>query len=87
MYEVDCHGLTRNEVIQLLIDIDKNFHSKEIKLITGRGNHSKKPIMDYYCERLWKNPLKETILHYIIHEKKEGARLQEYPTFIIWRKK
>lgn len=43
--------------------------------------------MDYYCERLWKNPLKETILHYIIHEKKEGARLQEYPTFIIWRKK
>ena len=82
MYEIDCHGMTTKEMLYFLENMDENI--KKIKFITGVGNHSKKPIMDYYCTKEWKCPLKVTILNYIVYEKKQGSRIKELPGEIIW---
>lgn len=87
MYEIDCHGLTKKDMIVILNRLYDDTNIFSVKFITGKGNHSKKPIMDYYCQKEWKSPLKETIMNYIIHEKKEGALLQEFPAYLLWRKR
>lgn len=85
MIEKDLHGMTKKEVYNFLLNLNEK-DIKVIKLITGVGRHShNKPQMDYYCEREWKCPIKEVILDYIINEKKEGARITVFPSYIIWR--
>ncbi len=86
MYEIDCHGMTTKDVTVLLHRLYQDSNLSIIKFITGKGNHSKKPIMDYYCQKEWKPPLKTTILNFIIYEKKEGALVQEYPSYILWKR-
>lgn len=87
MYEVDCHGMTIMDVNILLERLYQDSNVSIIKFITGKGKHSKRPIMDYYCETEWKPPLKRAILNFIVHEKKEGALVQEFPAYILWRKR
>lgn len=85
VFEIDCHGMTTKEVKSLLQDIVKDETITKIKLITGYGLHSKqRPQMDYTCSKEWKCPIKQVILDFIIHEQKQGARMIEYPTFILW---
>ena len=84
--EIDAHGLTCREMYTLLKEVDINESIATVKIITGSGRHSRRPTMDYYCTTVWKNPLKETILHFIIYEKNEGSRITEYPNYIVWRK-
>ena len=86
MITFDLHGLTTSEVLLLLKEIEaKNL--KEVKLITGKGNHTlNRPTMDYFTSIHWKNPIKKVILDYIIYEKKEGALMSEFPAHIIWRR-
>jgi hypothetical protein len=88
MKEFDFHGMTTKEVLDFLIEFDAtDTTTKNVKFITGRGNHSKRPQMDYYCEKEWKCPLKKVVMEYIVHEKKQGALMTEYPAYIIWRRK
>jgi hypothetical protein len=84
-FEIDCHGMTTKEVYSLLKDIEKDETIKKVKLITGSGMHSKqRPQMDYMCSKEWKCPIKQVILDFIIYEQKQGARMNEYPTYILW---
>ena len=86
MKEIDCHGLSTREMEMLLENLEKE-KIREIKLITGKGNHSKnRPTMDYYSERQWRCPLKRTVVEYVVNQLKEGAGFVEYPSFVIWRR-
>jgi hypothetical protein len=86
MLEIDCHGKTTKEVYKLLQELSKNNRNEKIKLITGLGNHTKnRPQMDYFCEKNWKCPIKKVIIDYIVYEKNQGARMFEYPAYIIWQ--
>jgi hypothetical protein len=88
MLEIDFHGMTKKEVLQFLTDFDMTDKTtREVKFITGRGTHSKRPHMDYFCEKEWKCPIKRVILDFIIYEKKEGVRMIEYPAYIVWKRK
>ena len=81
----DCHGMTTKEVYYYLKNLDET-EITEIKLITGVGNHSQnKPQMDYFCEKEWKCPIKKVILDYIIFEKKQGALIKDFNSFILWK--
>lgn len=87
METIDFHGRTTVEVKQVLQEIEQDDTKKVYKLITGVGNHTKqKPIMDYYCSSTWKNPIKKVVYDYIVYEKKEGAKMEEFPSYIIWRR-
>lgn len=87
MLEIDFHGMTTKEVLDFLRDFDtSDTTTREVKFITGKGNHSKRPQMDYFCEREWKCPLKRVVLDFIVMEKKEGSRIKEYPAFIYWKR-
>jgi hypothetical protein len=83
--EKDCHGMTTKEVYDFLINLNTKEIS-EIKLITGIGKHSQnRPQMDYFCEKEWKCPIKQVIIDYIVYEKKQGALMTEFPSFILWK--
>lgn len=88
MKEIDFHGWTTKEVSEFLKNLEQT--DKETKIfcfITGIGNHSKKPQMDYFCQKDWKCPIKRTVLDYLIFEKKQGPLIKEFPSFIIWRRR
>jgi len=75
---IDCHGYMIKDIYWLMEFIcSKEIYKKyKIHLITGVGNHSHKPVMDYYCQREWKNPLYKYIHNYLM-EKKIGYRIKE----------
>lgn len=75
---LDCHGYTINDIFWLMefIFVKKIYEKNKIQLITGVGNHSHKPVMDYYCQREWKNPLYKYIHDYIM-KKNIGHRIKE----------
>tara|TARA_Y100000389_G_scaffold205095_2_gene263080 strand:- start:6872 stop:7240 length:369 start_codon:yes stop_codon:yes gene_type:complete len=79
---LDCHGLLKHELDYFLEFIDSLQFKCKLKLITGAGRHSKKPIMDYYCSKQWKPPLKECIINYYKKQRK-GYMLKEYETYMI----
>lgn len=89
MRKIDFHGCTTKETLEILRQMDLNDKTtKEFHLITGRGTHTKnRPQMDYFLERSWNCPVKKTVIDYITHEKKEGARMYVYPAFVVWRRK
>ena len=61
--------------------------NKAKSFITGKGKHTKnRPIMEPFLENTWKCPLKKTVLDFIVYEKKQGARIQEFPAGILWRR-
>jgi len=71
---VDCHNYTRKDIIWLLDFLFSHYKGK-IKYITGVGNNSKKPIMDYYLSTLWKNPMFKFVRDYYT-QKNKGATLK-----------
>lgn len=88
MLEYDLHGMTTKQVLEFLEQFDTIDHTtKEVKFITGRGTHSKKPQMDFFCEQEWKCPIKKVVLDFIVLKKKQGARMMEYPTYILWKRR
>ena len=78
---LDCHGLKCDELKYFLEFLDVLQINTQLKLITGYGNNSKKPCMDYYNERLWRCPLKKIVYDYYIHSKR-GFLIKEYRTYI-----
>lgn len=89
MKEFDLHGYTKAEVLFFLRELDKTDKTtKQFHFITGKGNNTRnKPQMDYATSITWKCPIKEVVLHYIVHEKKEGSRMFEKPASIFWNRK
>jgi len=85
---IDCHGWKKDDIIWLLdfIMIDSNFNNKKINFLIGKGNHSKKPQMDYLTLRDWKSPLYVFIKDYFIN-KNFGARMTLQSETIIFFKK
>jgi hypothetical protein len=71
---VDCHNYTRKDIIWLLDFLFSHYKGK-IKYITGVGNNSKKPIMDFYLSTLWKNPMFKFVRDYYT-QKNKGATLK-----------
>lgn len=87
MFEVDFHGMTTKEVLDFLNEFDSNDKvTREVTFITGKGIHSKRPQMDYYCEKEWKCPVKKVVMDFIVLKKKQGARIIEYPGSILWKR-
>ena len=78
---LDCHGLIRDELLYFLEFLDAIEFNTPITFITGKGNHSKKPKMDYYCSKLWRSPLKQTIVSYYTKNRK-GFCIKEYPCYV-----
>ena len=88
MLEIDFHGKTTKEVLHFLTEFDKTDRkTRDVKFITGKGTHSKRPQMDYFCDTEWKCPIKRVLLDFIIHEKKEGMRMTDYPAYVGWKRK
>lgn len=77
---VDCHNYRRKDIIWLLDFLFLHYKGK-IKYITGVGNNSKKPIMDYYLSTLWKNPMFKFVRDYYV-QKNKGATLKTGDGFI-----
>lgn len=73
---IDCHGYKIKDIYWLMEFLFWIRLKTKIKFITGVGNHSIKPQMDYYCQKEWKNPLYRYILNYLV-EKKCGSRIME----------
>jgi hypothetical protein len=71
---VDCHNYRRKDILWLL-DFLFLYYKGKIKYITGVGNNSKKPIMDYYLLTLWKNPMFTFVRDYYV-QKNKGATLK-----------
>ena len=64
-FVLDCHGLTKDELLYFLEFFDTLKLRTKLILITGVGNNSKKPqTMDYLCQKIWLSPLKEVIVNY-----------------------
>ena len=64
-FVLDCHGLTKDELLYFLEFFDTLKLRTKLILITGVGNNSKKPqTMDYLCQKIWLSPLKEVIVSY-----------------------
>ena len=89
MKEFDLHGYTKAEVLSLLEQLDeKDRVTKKFHFITGKGNHTQhKPQMDYATSLTWKCPIKETVINYIVHDKKEGSRMFEKSASVFWHRK
>ena len=79
---LDCHGLRRDEVVYFLEFLDVIECKMCLKLITGKGNHSKKPKMDYYCSKIWKSPLKQVIVNYYTKTGR-GTCIKEFPCYVL----
>jgi hypothetical protein len=72
---IDCHNYRTMDIYWILEFLIKNkIQQSQIIFITGVGNHSKKPIMDYYNTIHWKNPLYVYIRDYFIKHNL-GARI------------
>ena len=71
---VDCHNYRHKDILWLLDFLFLNYKGK-IKYITGVGNNSKKPIMDYYLSTLWKNPMFKFVRDFYV-QKNKGATLK-----------
>jgi hypothetical protein len=75
---LDCHGYRIQDVKWLCKFIDNVSLDSiyNIEFITGVGSHSqKKPIMDYYCAKTWKNPINEFIHSFCVNTRR-GARIE-----------
>jgi hypothetical protein len=72
---LDCHGLYCDELKYFLEFLDDYKKNMKIRFITGWGKNSKKPKMDYFCEKIWNCPLKQTIINYYVKTKR-GAGIR-----------
>ena len=89
MRKIDFHGYTTKQTLDILRQIDRTDKTtREFHFITGRGTHSQnRPQMDYFVEVNWNCPVKQTVIDYIVHERKQGACMYVYQAFIVWRRK
>ena len=78
---LDCHGLLREELLYFLEFLDVIGFKMTVKFITGKGNHSKKPKMDYLSSKFWRCPLKQLIVNYY-NKTKRGMHVREFPSYV-----
>jgi hypothetical protein len=81
---IDCHNYKTADILWILRFITENIiHFTKIIFITGIGNHSKKPQMDYYCSTTWKNPMYNFILDYFVKRHYGGRIYTEHGKIIL----
>ena len=81
---LDCHGLLCDELLYFLEFLDIIQMKTFATFITGSGNHSKKPKMDYMSSKLWRSPLKKVVIDYYVKTGR-GACIKELPSYVVIR--